>query len=131
MSPKPQSSKGLIGPRVTTTDEAWLQNGCTESQKARLEKSAAAHSAPDITPIHDLKPKKLSMMAAALQLLQERQIAMTCTEIIDILATEGLWVSPSGKTPSSTLYAAISRRIRALGTSSQFRKVERGRFVAA
>ena len=52
----------------------------------------------------DLKPKKLSMMAAALQVLQQRKMPMTCPELIDVLATEDLWTSPGGKTPAATLY---------------------------
>ena len=55
----------------------------------------------------DLKPKKLSMIKAALQVLQERKVPMTCPEMIDVMATEGLWVSPGGKTPAATLYAAL------------------------
>ncbi|MFO0815053.1 MAG: winged helix-turn-helix domain-containing protein [Gemmatales bacterium] len=78
----------------------------------------------------DAPPKKLSMMAAALQVLQQRKIAMTCPELIDVMATEDLWVSPGGKTPSNTLYAAISRDIKEKGKDSAFRKAERGRFEA-
>ena len=78
----------------------------------------------------DLKPKKLSMIKAALQVLQERKVAMTCPEMIDVMATEGLWVSPGGKTPASTLYAAIARRIKDEGKASAFRKSERGKFEA-
>ena len=55
---------------------------------------------------------------------------MTCPELIDAMATEGLWVSPGGKTPASTLYAAISRSIKDLGKSSPFRRTERGKFEA-
>lgn len=75
-------------------------------------------------------PKKLSMVAAALQVLQERKVAMTCPEVIDIMATEGLWTSPGGKTPANTLYAAISRIIKEQGKDAAFRKAERGRFEA-
>ena len=50
--------------------------------------------------------------------------------MIDVIATEGLWVSPGGKTPSSTLYAAIARSIKDLAKSSAFRKTERGKFEA-
>ena len=53
-----------------------------------------------------------SMVAAAIQVLQERKVAMTCPELIDVMATEGLWVSPSGKAPANTLYASISRIIK-------------------
>ncbi|MFT3883604.1 MAG: winged helix-turn-helix domain-containing protein [Gemmatales bacterium] len=76
----------------------------------------------------DLQPKKLSMIKAALQVQQERKVAMTCPELIDVMATEGLWSSPGGKTPAATLYAAISRSIKDLGKASPFRRTERGRF---
>ncbi len=78
----------------------------------------------------DAPPKKLSMLAAALKVLQDRKVAMTCPELIDVMATEGLWVSPGGKTPANTLYAAISRIIKEQGKASAFRKAERGKFEA-
>ena len=53
---------------------------------------------------------------------------MICPEMIDAMATEGLWVSPGGKTPASTLHAAISRSIKDEGQSSPFVKSERGKF---
>lgn len=78
----------------------------------------------------DAPHKKLSMVAAALQVLRDRKVAMTCPELIDVMATGGLWVSPGGKTPANTLYAAISRIIKEKGKNSAFRKAERGRFEA-
>ena len=70
------------------------------------------------------------MIKAALQVLQERKVPMTCPEMIDVMATEGLWVTPGGKTPASTLYAAIGRSIKDEGKASPFRKTERGKFEA-
>ncbi len=70
------------------------------------------------------------MLAAALYVLQERKVAMTCPEIINVLATEGLWVSPGGKTPVATLYAAITRSIKYLGNSSPFQKTAKGVYEA-
>jgi hypothetical protein len=78
----------------------------------------------------DAPPKKLSMMTAALKVLRDRKVAMTCPELIDIMATEDLWTSPGGKTPANTLYATISRDIKEKGKESAFRKAERGRFEA-
>jgi HB1, ASXL, restriction endonuclease HTH domain len=69
-------------------------------------------------------------MAAALKVLQQRKVAMTCPELIYVMATEDLWTSPGGKTPANTLYAAISRDIKVNGTGSAFRKAERGKFQA-
>ena len=67
---------------------------------------------------------------SALQVLQDRKVPMTCPEMIDVMATEGLWVSPGGKTSASTLYAAIGRSIKDEGKASAFRKTERGKFEA-
>ena len=78
----------------------------------------------------DLKPKKLSMIKAALQVLQDRKVPMTCPEMIDVMATERLWVSSGGKTPAASLYAALSRSIKDEGKASAFRKTERGKFEA-
>ena len=50
--------------------------------------------------------------------------------MIDAMATEGLWVSPGGKTPASTLYAAQARSIKDDGKTSAFKKSERGKFEA-
>ncbi|HQR42700.1 MAG TPA: HTH domain-containing protein [Gemmatales bacterium] len=48
------------------------------------------------------------MLAAALQVLQQRKVAMTCPELVDVMSTEGLWTSPGGKTPSNTLYMVLT-----------------------
>jgi hypothetical protein len=47
-----------------------------------------------------------------------------------MIATEDVWVSPGGKTPASTLYAALLRCIKDLCKSSPSRKAERGKFEA-
>jgi len=70
------------------------------------------------------------MIKAALQMLQDRKVAMTCPELIDVMATKDLWTSPGGKTPANTLFAAISRIIKEQGKASAFRKSVRGKFVA-
>ena len=109
-----------------------------------LDDSPTLEATPEVTPPEeptptkpkklkvkaDLAPKKLSMIKAALQVLQERKVPMTCPELIDVMATEGLWTSPGGKTPAATLYAALSRSIKDEGKESPFRKAEKGRFEA-
>jgi hypothetical protein len=55
---------------------------------------------------------------------------MTCPELIDVMAIDGLRTSPGGKTPVSTLYAAISRSIKVDGKAWAFKKPERGKFEA-
>lgn len=105
-----------IAPEASFTDDPADEHTPKKPRKLKVKTEAP--------------PKKLSMVAAALQVLQDRQDAMTCPELIDVMATEGLWVSPGGKTPSNTLYAALSRDIKEKGKSSAFCKPERGKFAA-
>lgn len=125
-----------VADEATTTNAGTaLTEPTAKDDVAMVEPGTPEDSTPTKKP-HKLKiktdapPKKLSMMAAALQVLQDRKVAMTCPELIDVMATEGLWVSPGGKTPANTLYAAISRDIQEKGKESGFRKAERGRFEA-
>jgi HB1, ASXL, restriction endonuclease HTH domain len=120
------------------TNETTEPAPTVEPTDAPLSDEPTYATDPELTPAKpkklkvkaNLKPKKLSIIKAALQVLQERKVPMTCPEMIDVMATEGLWVSPRGKTPASTLYAAISRSIKAEGKSSAFTKAERGKFEA-
>jgi HB1, ASXL, restriction endonuclease HTH domain len=126
-------------PATMPTDEVASEPAPTvEPTEAPTNDEQTPATDPEPTPAKpkklkvkaDLKPKKLSMIKAALQVLQDSKVPMTCPELIDVMAMEGLWVSPGGKTPASTLYAAISRSIKDEGKSSPFRKTERGKFEA-
>jgi hypothetical protein len=135
------STEATVTPDVATTPEAASVEPVTANEAATMNDvetellATADEPVPTKKPRKlkvktDAPPKKLSMVAAALQVLQERKVAMTCPELIDVMATEGMWVSPGGKTPSNTLYAAISRDIKEKGKSSAFCKPERGKFAA-
>jgi hypothetical protein len=75
--------------------------------------------------------KQLSALDAAAQVLAETGRPMNCREMIEAMAEKGYWTSPTGKTPSATLYSAILRELKAKGESARFQKVERGRFTLA
>ena len=78
------------------------------------------------------KQKRVSALDAAAQILREAGKPMRCTELIEVMADQGLWTSPNGKTPHATLYAAILREINKAvekATVSRFRKVDRGLFT--
>ncbi|MBL8823797.1 MAG: winged helix-turn-helix domain-containing protein [Planctomycetia bacterium] len=137
LPPEPTDAATVATSPDTRIEEPTLTNEAAPAH----DESTAAEPAKEAIPEEpvtkkprklkvkaDIKPKKLSMMAAALQVLHERKAAMTCPELIDVMATEGLWSSPGGKTPANTLYAAISRDIKDKGKASAFRKAERGRF---
>jgi len=86
--------------------------------KARKDKKAAAD-----------KPKRVSALNAAAEVLKASDAPMRAKELIEAMAARGLWSSPNGKTPEATLYAAIIREIATKGDAARFRKTERGLFV--
>jgi hypothetical protein len=49
--------------------------------------------------------------------------------MIEAMATKGYWSSPGGKTPSATLYSAITKEMSTKGKESRFKKTDRGRFA--
>ena len=77
------------------------------------------------------KPKRVGALDAAAQVLAKAENPMRSQELIAAMAEQGLWSSPNGKTPNSTLYAAMIRDERDKGTASRFRKVDRGMFEYA
>lgn len=77
-----------------------------------------------------VKPKRVSALDAAAQVLAKATKPMRAKELIAEMSAKGLWKSPGGKTPEATLYAAIIREIAAKGDKARFKKHERGVFVA-
>ena len=74
------------------------------------------------------KPKRVSALDAAAQVLAKAEKPMGAQELIAAMAEQGLWKSPAGKTPHATLYAAMLREVAAKGSASRFSKVDRGLF---
>ena len=74
---------------------------------------------------------KLSALTAAAKVLAETGQAMTCQELIAAMAARGYWTSPGGKTPASTLYAALTREIQTKKDQARFRKSGPGTFALA
>jgi hypothetical protein len=62
--------------------------------------------------------------------LRESGQPMSCPELIEQMAAKGYWTSPKGKTPASTLYAAIAREVKLKGAGSRFIKTGPGRFAS-
>ena len=100
-----------------------------------LAEAPADAPAPEATvaeparKVKEPKVKKVSALDAAAQVLAEIGAPMTAPEIIEQMATKGLWESPNGKTPAATLYAALLREITTKGAESRFSRPERGKFA--
>src|SRR5262249_13466347 len=86
-------------------------------------------SAPVAAKTAKAAPSQSSALDAAARVLRESGQPMSCPELIEQMATKGYWTSPKGKTPSSTLYAAIAREVKLKGTASRFIKTGPGRFA--
>ncbi|MBX3384541.1 MAG: winged helix-turn-helix domain-containing protein [Phycisphaeraceae bacterium] len=102
-----------------------------KSAKPAAERKAAKEAKPKSSMAsREKKPKRVSALDAAAQVLAASEVPMRAKEMIAAMEAKGLWRSPGGKTPEATLYAAIIREIAAKGTAARFKKHERGVFVA-
>jgi hypothetical protein len=72
----------------------------------------------------------MSGLDAAARVLGDAAKPMTSHEMVEAMTKKGLWKS-NGATPHATIYAAIIREIAKEGSSSRFRKTERGHFTLA
>jgi len=74
--------------------------------------------------------KPLSLVKAAVCVLQSCQRPMGCKEIVAKAVGAKIWAPRNGGlTPANTLYAAISREIKLKGPASRFAKAEPGKFA--
>ena len=98
-------------------------------EKAEAPNKAATKKPKSKKADGEQKPKRVSALDAAAQILAKTEKPMRAQELIAAMAEQGLWSSPAGKTPHATLYAAMMREGHDNGTASRFRKVDRGLFA--
>ena len=106
--------------KVPTRTKATSSATGTKPKKTRAVKASTNA---------DRKAGKLSALDAAARVLGEEGRSMNCKELIETMAAKGYWKSPAGKTPSSTLYAALLKEVTTKGKESRFAKVDRGQFA--
>ncbi|MFH1110819.1 MAG: HTH domain-containing protein [Planctomycetota bacterium] len=87
---KSEASKAAVA-----KDEKVETAGKAATKEARSKKAAG-----------EQKPKRLSALDAAAQVLATSGKPMKAQELITAMADQGLWSSPAGKTPHATLYTA-------------------------
>ena len=95
-----------------------------EATKAEQPKAAAPKPATGDKP-------KLSLLKAAIAVLEESDEALNTKQMIEQAKAKGLWTPGEGKTPEQTLYSAIAREIKAKGENSRFKLVAKGHFKLA
>lgn len=100
-----------------------------KTKAATTKPEASAKSVKGKRAGGEQKPKRVSALDAAAQVLAKASKPMRARELITAMAEQGLWKSPAGATPWATLYAAMSREERDKSSASRFRKVDRGQFA--
>ncbi|GIK15670.1 MAG: hypothetical protein BroJett003_06340 [Planctomycetota bacterium] len=109
---------------VVANDGPAVDAAATATAKAKPGKKARARKPAAGEP----KPKRVSALDAAAEVLKTEGKSMRAKDLIDAMAAQGLWSSPNGKTPEATLYAAMLREARQRGDAARFRKADRGLF---
>ena len=74
------------------------------------------------------KPKKLSCLSAAAQVLKSEAKPLNCKGMIDLMFSRKLWHSDA-PTPAATLYSAILREVTNKKDKARFKKIDRGLFI--
>ena len=103
---------------TVANDEKAEPAGQTATKKAKPKKAGGKQ-----------KPKRVSALDAAAQVLAKAGKPMRAQELVTAMAEQGLWSSPAGKTPHATLYAAMLREVGTKGDVARFKKVDRGLFA--
>jgi hypothetical protein len=113
---------------MTTKKQGSRKKPTTQAKPETAAKQASRRGSAK--PTTKGKVAKLSALAAAARVLTEAQTEMNCTQLIETMAAKGYWTSPGGKTPASTLYAAIIRHMATRGKEAVFQKTGKGTFAA-
>jgi len=116
-------------PTETTEGDA-AEPTPAETTPAETTAREAAEPATAPTVVADAPAKKMSALDAAAKVLGETGRPMSCPELIEAMAVQGLWTSPGGKTPAATLYAAMTKEIVTKRTAARFQKTGRDQFAA-
>ena len=136
----PQRLRRAVGvdrkTKVTTAEAreavgAVLANDSPAAEAVATAEAKPTNKARTRKPAAESKPKRISALDAAAEVLKAEGKPMRAKDLIEAMAARGLWSSPNGKTPEATLYAAMLREITKAvesGTVSRFRKADRGLF---
>jgi hypothetical protein len=110
---------GVVAPKKAASDAKVADVGAGSKKSAKADKPAKAR-----------EKKRPSGLDAAAKVLAEVDEPLNTKQMVERMLAKGLWKT-SGRTPASTIYAALIREIAAKGREARFRKVERGKFALA
>jgi len=129
-----QENARLAEQRAKSTDGQTASERAMAQSATRAKKDAKSPAKRDTgergATGGERDGKPMSLLDAAAHILSlGAALPMRCQDIVKLAIDRNLWTPGKGKTPASTLYAAIHREIKAKGDASRFRKAERGKFA--
>ena len=108
--------------------EIEVSKGTTPAKQCDTGEPGGKGGEPAPQPGDSAKP--LSLIKAAVCVLQSCERPMGCKEIVDKALDTKIWEPKrGGLTPANTLSAAIRREIKTKGNDSRFAMPQRGRFT--
>ena len=134
-NPAAQDAPGAAKTPEASTDTGAATGRATGDPGANGGPSVAKGAKPvakaaKATCLREVTHRQMSLLDAAVAILSQGSgNPMGCKDLVAEAVNRGLWAPRTGKTPASTLYAAILREIATKGDQSRFVKTERGRFA--
>jgi hypothetical protein len=101
------------------------------NSKKKSKGNKTQKASPQVATRSKDPAEKLSALDAAARVLGESKEPMNCPQMIEAMAAKGYWKSPAGKTPGSTLYAALKREITTKKDQARFQQSGPGKFTLA
>ena len=129
-APKPaaQDAPGDARPTEASKDAGATTGRATGDPGAKGGQPVAKGA--KATCLREDTHRQMSLLDAAVAVLSQGSgDPMGCKDLVAEAVNQNLWAPRTGKTPASTLYAAILREIATKGDKSRFVKTERGRFA--
>lgn len=120
-----QATDAAANAHATPAPRRMAEVAAEAEQAAKETKTAKTKKAPA-----EKKPKKVSGLDAAFEVLKAKGEPMACKDIVETMLTKGMWKT-SGKTPAATIYSAMLREIDGKPGESRFAKTGRGLFAIA
>ena len=131
-APDAHEAPAESAPAAETEATETATAGIPAAETAAVESitSDASGPAAESNVVANAPAQKMSALDAVAKVLAEAGRPMSCPELIEAMATQGLWTSPGGKTPAATIYASMTKEIVTKRNASRFQKTGRGQFAA-
>ena len=127
----PAKGKKAAAPKAAAAKTTTAKASPAKAEAAKSDTAKAAPAKAAAPKAADGAKPKLSLVKAAIAVLEETDEALNTKQMIELAKSKGLWTPGEGKTPEQTLYSAIAREIKAKGEAARFKMVSKGHFKLA